>query len=258
MWTDYKLKPEQYLQIRCAKIEVWVKMKKQRISIADKTTDEPLFEVREASSLSEDFGELEWTNNYTYQHELSLRPALPDKAIVLKPKDKSVILPKASVEVQIKLPMWLQLFASPIEPYEQALFDKALERLPDAWFGGENGEAAYALESTLYDDIRPEDLRADEIICPLKLTNNSMELLKINNLCIRSQYLNVYRAANNALFTDRLNVHFRGSMNESQITIDPPKGLFDEKYSLLNAARIPNVKNFVKKSFDFLMSIYLH
>jgi hypothetical protein len=90
---------------------------------------------------------------------------------------------------------------------------------PNTWFGTPmEGELCYALRSRARrerEDVEAEPWRA---ICPVRVRNQSKELLKFERLCLRVQYLMLFQDEREGLWASESGVTYRGDNDWSRVS----------------------------------------
>jgi hypothetical protein len=90
-------------------------------------------------------------------------------------------------------------------------------KLSLTWFGSmEEGEICYSMRTFAH--ANPADLQPHEnrCICPVQVKNRSTEVLSFERICIRCNYLNVYRGQNR-LWSNAVRLTYRGRQEWSRI-----------------------------------------
>lgn len=185
---------------------------------------------------------------------LIIAPALPAKPLVFKGTRMSV-LPNQKLTFFLKIPLAFQIYFSKLQP-ENLLKEITYKRLSDTWFGEPDaGEPAFALGSEYFlemDEIEITDLEA---ICPVVVHNVSSEILNVQRLIIRDEYVTLYKNANK-IVTSVVNVEFRGNNVASEVDYNYSKLYNGEKQEIIAKPRNTSGKNLRKLNFHFIKNIY--
>lgn len=177
-------------------------------------------------------------------------PVLPDRPLVVRPDRPLTILPGESALFFIEIPVWFRLDAYGARTAR--IFEEPLRILSNSWFGDPvNGELCYGLDIRLHQSIASIEVSAHRAICPFSLTNDSSADLMFEKICLHAENLSVY-TSRERLWTNQLNVVFKGSDQTTQIQIvsSPPE--FEEEIVLASGARQPAEGWSIKKTFSML------
>lgn len=188
---------------------------------------------------------------------MELRPALPDRTVVLKPEQAFRLLPRAEARVYIRVPLWLRI-ELPLSEDGNSLLLESIPSLAmsDTWWGGfMEGELTYWLPTTARREI-PAELHIPHVaVCPLQMTNESDMDLEVEKLAFRVAHLSLFVDAEGHLWGDETRVSYRGEVEGSQIDMSggPPP---DAGHALLVATpRAPLQKGFRARTFQRLMAL---
>ena len=179
-------------------------------------------------------------------------PVLPDKPVVVRPDRALTLLPGQAALFFPEIPVWFRLCTT--APRRLKIFEEAIVTLTKTWFGDAvNGELCYGLATRLHqgiDSVGPSTYLA---VCPLSITNDSETDLVFEKICLHVENLNVFRSPKR-LWTNRLNVVFRGPLQGTQIEIDHEAPRFEKGLVLFSEARQPSSGWNIRKTFGILKS----
>ena len=199
--------------------------------------------------------ELSWKRYVTgTDTPLELLPALPDRPLVIRPEAPISVLPRRNGRFYVSIPIWLSLRAG--QPNKQMVVTEIPSVvLSNTWFGDPAaGELCYSLDAPLL--RAPEALVgiADRAICTFVVTNGSTERLDFQRICVHVENLSLFTEAD-ILWTNELNVVFKGSDQISQISIKPqPPAQLREPQPIAKPRTRPN-NNILKRSFSAIRHI---
>jgi hypothetical protein len=177
-------------------------------------------------------------------------PVLPDRPLVIRPDRPLTILPGESALFFLEIPVWFRLDASGDQTVR--IFEEPLMILSNTWFGDPvNGELCYGLDIRLHQRIGTIEPCAYLAVCPLYLTNDSNEDLPFEKICLHAENLSVFRSRER-LWTNRLNVIFKGPDQATQIQILNAFPDFEEGITLASGARQPAEGWGIRKTFSML------
>jgi hypothetical protein len=148
-----------------------------------------------------------------------LRPVFPDRALVIEPERPFRLLPEAKVRVYVRVPLWVRIELPLNEtPNRAALLDEVpLSPLSDTWWGGlSEGELAYWLPTTARRAMRPELWSPHLAACPLLMTNQSPDDLRVEKLAFRVAHLSIF-SAEGRFWADESSVTYLGEGEETRV-----------------------------------------
>ena len=185
---------------------------------------------------------------------LIIAPALPAKPLVFKGTGLNV-LPNQNLTFFLRIPLAFQIYFSKIQA-ENLLKEITYKRLSDTWFGEPDmGEPAFALGSEYFlemDEIEITDLEA---ICPVVVHNVSTEILNVQRLIIRDEYIALYKNGDK-IVTSVVNVEFKGNDVASEVNYNYSKHYNGEKQEIIAKPRNTSGKSLLKLNFHFIKNIY--
>ncbi len=170
--------------------------------------------------------------------ELQPMPVLPDRPLVVRPDRPLTIIAGQSALFHIEIPLWFRLNAL-VDRQPARILEEPLAVLTPTWFGDPvNGELCYTLATRLHQSLASIQASAHRAVCPVSISNDSDSDLPFTRICLHVENLSVFRAASQ-LWTNRLNVLFRGAEQATQINIThgPPEG--GGRVVLASSARQP-------------------
>lgn len=185
------------------------------------------------------------------EDSLEVFPALPNRAVVVRPEAPVVILPGRHGQFYFTMPVWVR-FLSTHQKGDQVVLEQPSKTLSNIWFGDPvGGELCYSLGDPLRRDYTDMIGQHGVVICPLHLTNASLERLKFERICVHVEHLNLYRSTD-ALWTNEVDVQFKGADQMSRISLSdkPPPNT-----TLLTERRVPSNRSLLAKSFSLLRQV---
>ncbi len=237
-------------------IRFWVRRAHEEWFIANEPTTEYL--RRPVAGLEADPPEgLAW-NRYVAGKlaKIIVRPALPDRPIVIKPSSPVKILSGKGSRYFIHLPVWVSIMEGAAKN-RTLLSEQPGEPLSSTWFGNpDDGELCYSFTSELYKT--PEE-RADlplMAVCPLSIRNGSPGTLDFQRICVRVPHLHLY-SGSRFLCTNELELVYRG-VDQSQIDFQEAVPPIEPNLRHLTPPRVPASRNVIKKSFEYFRSLSLY
>jgi hypothetical protein len=199
--------------------------------------------------------ELSWTRFVTVKHDrLEVVPALPDRPVVVRPASPIVILPGRWGRFFFRVPLWIRFVSQP-EEHRTTMEEIPSRRLASIWFGGlANGELCYAIEAPLERDLGQLQVGHEFGLCQVNVRNGSPERLRFERICVHVEHMRLFEASG-ALWTNEVNVAFRGSDQVSQLTFQPRPPDAVGTAEAVCEPRIPAESGLIKRSFALIREI---
>ena len=185
---------------------------------------------------------------------LLLKPAMPDRPVVVRPEYSVRVPPKQHAVFYVGIPIWVQVT---VGDGKRVLCEEPTVMLSNIWFGDyASGELCYSLQTRARRDIDDTDQHSHRAVCPVKVTNSAKSELDFQRLCIRVSHLRILER-NDRLWTDQVNVTYRGEDEESRIEYGKGKkeSKGDGAETVLAEPRDPPEGSIIRKSFRNLRSL---
>jgi hypothetical protein len=180
-------------------------------------------------------------------------PAMPDRPIVVRPAIALRVPEGKDTLFFTSIPVWIRVVAGRDE--DITLCELPSLVLSNTWFGEATaGELCYALRTRAMRTLKEIEPQAHTAICPITIRNRAPNELNFERLCLRVEYLSVYRGSDR-LWTNELEVRFQGEEQSSQVTIGRGAPAFAENLSKVCDARQVADRTLLKQSFSFLRSL---
>ena len=188
--------------------------------------------------------------------DLFLRPALPDRTLVLEPERPFRLLTRAEARVYVRVPLWIRV-ELPLASADTALL---LEEVPslamsDTWWGGfMEGELAYWLPTTARREMVPALHHPHLAVCPLLLSNRSGSDLAVEKLALRAPHLSLF-SHQGRLWADEARVTYQGLEEGSQIDVTGQAPAEAEGAVRVTPPRKPSQRGFRARTFDRIRAL---
>jgi hypothetical protein len=200
------------IQRRANEYRVW------DVQAAIDTKANPTVDVTSADSLLSFSGcdpnfvslaEFEPQRFLTQQTSQSLRvkPMMPDRAVVIKPRIPISILPKESISLYAHIPLWSAFFHIEKEgEREKSIVDIPIARPSDSWFGSSTmvGELCYAIDSDAYTDKSTIPHSLFFAVTQIDIDNQSDSPLLVRRIKVPTTNLCLYQETAGQLYSDNL------------------------------------------------------
>jgi hypothetical protein len=258
MWSKYKIDDEQIYTAKAGLRRFWIQRFNSFWRIAYGKEDQPDFSIRGLEVVKSLPSDLVWSHLVAGRgNSLILQPALPDRAVVIKPEESIALLPSMKLEIIIKIPLWIQLYSSSVKPENLILEFPSIE-LSSTWFGDtDNGELAYHLPAHIIFNLKQNAIEKYEAVCPVKIHNESPSSINFQRLSIHADQLTLY--SNGEFFcTNELRVFHREEEPASDVQIVGGSPSLAEGMRQFSGARMKPNMNLLRKSFHLIKSITHH
>ncbi|MFP4378105.1 MAG: DUF432 domain-containing protein [Spirochaetales bacterium] len=198
--------------------------------------------------------DLAWSRYVTVQDDaIEIRPALPDRPVVVRPESPIVILPGRWGRFYFHVPIWAR-FLSTARGKTQLIEEMPTHKLQSTWFGDPvEGELCYSLESRLMREVA-SDHDDSNAVCEVTVQNQSKERLRFERICVHVESMRLF-AGSGQLWTNELKVTFTGADQISDLTFrpDPPERA---KHPVeVSEPRIAPDSNIFRRSFTLIREI---
>lgn len=187
------------------------------------------------------------------ERDVLLRPALPDRAVVLEPELPFVLLPRTEARIYVRVPLWLRIEAD--VGGGTVLEEVPIVDLSDTWWGGFiEGELCYWLHTTARREIRPELVEPHVAICPLQLVNQAAVDLRVEKLAFRVAHLTLF-AHGTGFWADTSRVRYQGETEGSRIDMMGRAPREAEGATMVTPPRSPAARGLRERTFARLRSL---
>ncbi len=180
-----------------------------------------------------------------------LLPSMPDRPIVIKTEHDLQILPGKSVVLYALIPLWVKLYSG-TESDQNLLVHLPVVDLSSTWFGEtDDGVLSYSLYNPVLFAIDGFDWCDYEALCPIKIINDSNQVLKLERLSLDVSHLKIFSDLGK-LVTNEVHFKYKGEVNASDINFAKTAPNFMKEAKLLVREHDPSSKNIIRKGFDFI------
>ena len=135
---------------------------------------------------------------------IEIKPSLPDRIVVCRPKSPITLVPGASVVLYLSIPIWLTIGV--INGKYTLLKEVATQRLSDTWFGASTreGELCYASQTIGRLDIEKLPFRVQRAITPLLIENKAKNDLIFERIALPVPSLSLFATQSGQLWTQNV------------------------------------------------------
>lgn len=159
---------------------------------------------------------------------LKILPVMPDRPVVVRPEFTYSLLPGEKVNIIVGVPLSVSIQT----PTELTLIEEPVHPLSNTWFGlPTDGELCYAMRTLARREGENLDFGPARVICPVRIRNQSKEILSFERLCLRVHYLSIYENDHQKLWANESSVVIRekGSWSRVAFAKKAPANLTNPK-----------------------------
>ena len=255
-WQVYTLEPDLCYHTVIGSLHIWIKHVHHDWYVAhERALQESGSTKLNVSRDRKKQAHLSWNRWATGEGKstVQLRPATPERPVVIRPEHLLKVAAGSKTLLFIALPVWVRIEVGLVNPV--TLCELSTVVLSNTWFGDTTaGELCYALKTSTpgtLDEVQP---MVHQAICPVSITNKSLDELDFQSFCVRTEHLSIYRGSS-ALWTNQVELELHGVGQVSRINFSKDLLQYKEVEEIIFQARKPVSKNLVKKSFHFLKDI---
>jgi hypothetical protein len=152
--------------------------------------------------------------------ELLIRPALADRAVIVRPTARMTVAPRSRVRLYVGSPLWLEVVSQDL-----VLYTRPVHRPSDTWFGSRlEGELCYSgrTQGRMHmSNLQPVPARA---VTRVDIENSSQVPFDFDRVSLPVPSLALYRGAS-WLWTDSVNLSKAEEPSYAQLEIQtgPPE-----------------------------------
>jgi hypothetical protein len=259
IWQPKTLARETWYHARIGPLNVWAKRSDADWYLAHQRSPDGE-RPGEAPSPLHPAQSKEWVERLTWDRwvageepeRLRLVPAMPDRSVVIRPRYPLHVPGGKEVLFFVSIPVWVRVL---VDEEGLSLCELPTVVLSSTWFGDPiTGELCYSLKTKVLRQIGMVENQAHQAVCPVLIRNQALVDLDFQRICIRVEYLSLYRGQTR-LWTNQVEVQFHGENLNSTIITGREAPSFEPTAEKLGEARLPAERSLLKKSFFFLKSL---
>jgi hypothetical protein len=227
-------------------LDCWVRRGETewRVATNHELRAETLASLPESRPPEEDAKWRRWVTGETGRG-LALRPAMPDRSVVVRPESPVSILPGKTTDFYIGVPLWIQLSSV---ADDAMLAEIPSVKLSNTWFGEPvQGELCYAMRTGAY--LAPADVpdRRNRAVCTIQVRNAAMETLSFERICLRCPHLKIF-SVNGRFWANTTRLTHRGHNEWNRVAYAPGPPLDADSATLVADPRTEVGRGFLGKS----------
>lgn len=223
IWNPAEIETGRCVSWKLGKLSLWAERYEREWHVLPLYAEEELEPTFDSDAKKDKPVSSEWRHYVLREGGWAVpRPAMPDRAVILRPDRILVLLPGERACFFLPLPLWFRLMIGPAPESGKTLIELPIEPQPNAWFGDPiSGELCYFSSSRLYPDVSAIPPSPFNAVCPLQISNESDKELSFDRICLHTEFLGVYHGESR-FWTNEVNVVVRGADQATQI--QPAKG----------------------------------
>jgi hypothetical protein len=149
---------------------------------------------------------------------ITVKPALADKPVVIRPDDPFYVMPGEKTTMYVATPLWFQLYRgkTTTKIYDQPVYQPSL-----TWFGPDTmtGELCYA--SRVFGRLEFDEImyRPHRAYTAILIKNESSESVLIERFNLPVPHLTLYKSGKGHLWTQRVTLEILGGVVPSELKL---------------------------------------
>lgn len=138
--------------------------------------------------------------------EVRLQPMLPDRPVVIRPRQPVFLPSHAETTLYLSTPVWLRIEVGSAEPI--VLREVPAIELSDTWFGPSTreGELCYSDKTRARSSLAEVPYRPHRVLTAVRVRNEAATVLPLEKLSLPVPALSVYGAADGSLHTQEVSL----------------------------------------------------
>ena len=252
-WGQLQLPDEETVAVRVGPRDLWFSRQGSEVWLTHAPGDDGDASGEPAASPEEDAEWARWAAPSDFEGEIRLRPALPDRPVVLVPERSFHLVRRARSRVYLRVPLFIQVELAGSHP--QVLAEVPSVTLSDTWLGTFlEGRLAYWLPTGAEAVHDPGAALSHEAACPLSLANRTPASLEVQKVALRARHLSLFHHES-GFWTDETKIVYREEGAEGEVETTgavPPEA---QGATLVADPRDPAKGGFRATTFSRLLSL---
>ena len=243
-WQDYELEEGEEQDVRVGPLRLDLRLVSGEVHVAwTRAADS---ELEESSS---------WQRWAVREGPAAvrLRPAFPDRTLVVAPEDAFSVVPQAEARIYVRVPVWARV---ELLGRSTTLLDEVpTVVMSNTWWGDlVAGDLCYWLPTAARRVLTAEHFRPHLVFCPILIRNRSADTLEVDRIAVRGVHSSIY-AKGEQLWADETQLSFAGEAQGSEVTMTGKAPAEASGAELLSAPRVPVDRGFSARTFARLKSL---
>ena len=159
----------------------------------------------------------------TNTNNIDIKPSLPNRTVVCRPKSPITLLPGASVVIYLSIPIWISVGVMGKE--HTLLKELPTQKLSDTWFGASTreGELCYASQTIGRLDIDKLPFRLQRSVTPLLIENKAHNDLVFERIALPVPSLSLFTTETGQLWTQNVTLTREGDGDFAKLKLGLPQ-----------------------------------
>ncbi len=245
-WGEYDLADDRITAVDIGPLRLHLRVQKGEVWIAHTRSSEG------EHPAEEDLSWMRWAAREPVG-SVRLVPVFPDRPLVVAPEIPFKMAPGAEARIYVRAPLWVRVEHPGSR--EAVLMEAPTMVLSDTWWGDFlDGELGYWLHTKARRGLDESHFEPFLVMCPLALANRSSEVLDVEKLAVRVQYMSIYRKGTK-LWSDETTVRYESEAEGSEIDTagEPPPEARDAE--LVTPPRMASARGFRARTFARIISL---
>jgi hypothetical protein len=254
VWTKYTLKSDQVYFWHIGNNQFYLILREKEIRISKQEAGVSEKDLHKLMSVGELPNDVQWKSYIVGNSSvIHVQPVMPDRPLVIKTEHDISVMPGKSLTLYARIPVWLGFFVNSVNHGNFLVQDSSVN-LSSTWFGPpDNGILSYSLYNPVTLLLENAISNDYEIICPLKILNDSNVSLKLERISLDVDHLKIY-SGDIGLCTNEVKIKYKGENSLSDTSFGKQAPSFISNAKILSQERDPDSKNLLRRSFDFLLN----
>ncbi len=250
LWDEHSIERDKCSKITIGTLKIWVTIVDDEIHIGTQkklrnqtvNSSQALFERNQPLPKG-----LEWTRYIADKNssKLTFKPAMPDRAVVVRPAQPLKLPPGRKAVFYVGVPIAVRIEAPELNGTVLAEIPTA--ELSNIWFGDPlAGQLCYSLTSKASRQFIDLQKTPNIAVCPVTVGNKSKEMIDIERICVQTQHLAIYEA-DEMMWTSDIKIEFQSADYTGSVIYSSLPAELKEKAKLLTPAKVPKRRTFIEK-----------
>ena len=183
---------------------------------------------------------------------ITLRPALPDRAVVARPDTTLWVLAQQRIDLFVSVPLWVDISLTADAAPVQSL---ASVRLSDTWFGPSprQGELCYSSRTQARLDVTKFPQHPIRAVTRVTIDNCRPTAVRVDRLKLPAPLLGLYATPDHRFWTSSVELKPTDGDSATHVHLRPPKGLADDRFERITPARRHQTTNAFERALSALI-----
>ena len=152
------------------------------------------------------------------QASITVKPALADKAVVVKPEDPFYVMPGEKMTMYVATPLWFQLYRG---KSNTLLYDRPVYQPSLTWFGPSTVEGELCYSSRVFGRLEYQEIiyRPNRAHTAILIKNESEDSVLVERFNLPVPHLGLYQSEEGNFWTQRVTLEIQGGVVPSTLKL---------------------------------------